>query len=87
MDDHLILQELIELLESYGIRTRIEALNESNGGLCTINGEKILFLNTYDQSKEQAAVCVDAVLKAIDIEAIYIKPEIRTFIEKRINMH
>jgi hypothetical protein len=87
LDDHLILEELIGLLESNGIRTRVEDLNESNGGLCTINGEKILFLNTHYQSDELAICCADAVLKVVDIEAVYIKPEIRAFIEKQINIH
>lgn len=84
MNNHLIMEELLGLLESHGIKTRKDALNESTGGLCKINGEQILFLDKDAQTDRLTALCADAVIKLIDIDTIYLKPETREFIERRI---
>jgi hypothetical protein len=62
---------------------RREELGGNGGGLCTLKGEDVFFLDTQASSAETATLCADAVLKRIDIEAIFIKPEVREFIEKQ----
>jgi len=81
MNEQQILDELLELLSSGGVTVRSEALGGSGGGLCTIKGQKIFFLDTQASSGETAVVCAEAVSKTVDIDNVYIRPEVRQFIE------
>lgn len=81
MNEQQILDELLELLQSGGVAVRSEALGGSGGGLCTIKGQKIFFLDTQASSGETAVVCAEAVSKTVDIDNVYIRPEVRQFIE------
>ncbi len=81
MNEQRILEELLALLEANGVTIRREPLGGSGGGLCTVKGEQIFFVDTQAASAEMAAVCAEAVPKAVDIEKIYIRPEVRQFIE------
>jgi hypothetical protein len=81
MNEQRILEELIMLLESNGINIRREPLAGGAGGLCTVAGRHIFFLDTQASSVEVASAAAEAVLKLIDIESIYLRPEIRQFIE------
>jgi hypothetical protein len=81
MNEQRILEELLALLEANGVTVRHEALGGGAGGLCTLKGEHIFFADTQCSTAEVAAVAAEAVRKVVDIEAIYIRPEIRQFIE------
>jgi hypothetical protein len=81
MDKQRILQELLGLLEANAVAIRNEPLGGSGGGLCTVKGQRIFFLDTQATSAEMAATCAEAVAKVVDIEKIYIRPEVRRFIE------
>ncbi|MHC4185507.1 MAG: hypothetical protein ACYSR4_06195 [Planctomycetota bacterium] len=85
MNKQRILEELLALLEANGIAIRSEPLGGSGGGLCTVKGERIFFVDTQATSAEMAATCAEAVAKVVDIEGIYIRPEIREFIERHKN--
>ncbi|MHC4396255.1 MAG: hypothetical protein ACYS1A_11440 [Planctomycetota bacterium] len=85
MNKQQILEDLVVLLEQNGVTIRSEPLAGSGGGLCTIKGEKNFFVDTQASSAEMAAVCAQAVAKAVDIEHIYIRPEVRQFIEEYIS--
>ena len=85
MNQQNILEELLALLEANGVAIRNEPLAGSGGGLCTIKGESIFFVDTQATAAETAAVCAEAVSKMVDIESVYIKPEVREFIEKHCN--
>ncbi len=84
MNKQRIVEELLALLEQSGVTIRSEPLAGSGGGLCTIKGEKIFFVDTQASPAEMAAVCADAVSKVVDVEALYIRPEVRQFIENHI---
>ena len=84
MDEHAILEEILGLLEANSVKTRREPLGGSGGELCKIKGETVLFLDTQSQPSELAALCAEAVPKVVDIEKVYIRPEVRKFIESRI---
>ena len=86
MNEQRILEELLVLLEANGVSIRDEPLGGSGGGLCMMKGENIFFRDTQASSAVAAVVCADAVLKVIDIEQIYIKPEVREFIENNSNI-
>ena len=85
MNEQRILEELLALLESNSVAIRDEPLGGSGGGLCSIKGEKIFFVDTQAPSEVVAAICAEAIPKVIDIEQVYIKPEVRQFIENHNN--
>ena len=85
MNEQRILEELLALLEANSIAIRNEPLVGSGGGLCTVKGEPIFFADTQASSAEVAALCAEAVSKTVDIEKIYIKPEVRQFIQNHSN--
>ena len=85
MDKQTILDEMLELLELNGVQIRTEPLGGAAGGLCSIKGKKTFFLDTQAQIIDTLEACADAVAKTVDIEKIYIKPQIRQFIESYIN--
>ena len=82
MNTQRILEELLALLEASGVTIRNEPLGGSGGGLCTMKGRKLFFVDTQASPAEMAAICAEAVAKAVDIENIYVLPEVREFIEK-----
>ncbi|MCP4714540.1 MAG: hypothetical protein GY868_05430 [Deltaproteobacteria bacterium] len=84
MNHHLLLEELTGLIESCGVSTRRENLDESCGGLCTISGEKILFLDAHAAPEDLTHLCADVLARIIDIETIYLKPQTRLYIEQHI---
>jgi hypothetical protein len=81
MNDQRILEELLALLEANGVTIRNEPLGGSGGGLCTVKGEHMFFVDTQATSAQMAATCAEAVAKLLDIETIYVRPEVRQFIE------
>lgn len=81
MNDHEILQQLITLLEENGVQIRSEPLGGSGGGLCQIRGNNIFFVDTQAPSAESAALCAQAVGRMVNIESIYLRPEIRQYVE------
>jgi len=83
MDEQRILEELLGLLEAGNVKIRREPLGGGGGGFCTVKGEPTLFLDTEASAGESAAVCAEAVLKTVDIDSIYIRPEVRRFLESR----
>jgi len=82
MNKQEILEELLEILEANHVTVRNEPLGGCGGGLCIIKGERIFFVDTEAQSADTAALCAEAVLKLVDIEKIYVKPEVRSFVEE-----
>ena len=81
MNEQNILDELLVLLESNGVTIRNEPLGGSGGGLCTIKGQRIFFVDNQASSAVSAAMCAEAVSKVVDVEQIYVKPQVRQFIE------
>ncbi|MDI6447895.1 hypothetical protein [Anaerobaca lacustris] len=82
MNEQRILDELVALLTGGGVVIRAEPLGGAGGGLCSVRGQHVFFLDTQAGSGESAALCAEAVAKVLDIESIYIRPEVRRFIEE-----
>jgi len=82
MNEQDILQELLGLLEANGVQIRTEPLGGSGGGLCTIKGQHFFFVDSQASAAESAVLCAEAVWKLVDIDTIYIKPQVRQFIEE-----
>lgn len=81
MDTHKILDDLIALLDSHGVKIRMEYLDESPGGLCRLHETNILFLDKNAGADHQIQICAGAILKLIDIATVYLKPEVRNLLE------
>jgi len=75
------LEELIALLETSNVKIRNEPLGGSGGGLCSMKGEQIFFVDTQAPTADVAVLCAEVVKKVVDIEKLYIKPQVRQFIE------
>jgi len=84
MNEQTILEELLALLEGNRVKIRSEPLGGRGGGLAVMKGENIFFVDTEAPNAEVAALCADAVAKLLDIEAIYLRPEVRQFIERHM---
>lgn len=85
MNRQVLLEQLIELLESAKVQVRKESLGGSGGGLCNIKGQNIFFVDIEAPLGDVAAKCAEAVGQFVDIDSIYIKPAVREFIEKNIS--
>jgi hypothetical protein len=85
MNEQRILEELLELLKTNNVTIRSEPLGGSGGGLCIVKGQTIFFVDTQASSAEAVVTCAEAVAKIVNVEEIYIKPEVRQFIENHSN--
>ena len=85
MTDQRILEELLHLLEANAVKVRNEPLGGSGGGLCTVKGQRIFFVDTQAPSGEIAVLCAEAVAKLLDLETVYVRPEVRQYIERHCN--
>ena len=84
MNEQMILEELLGILEANGVVIRSEPMGGSGGGLCSVKGERIFFVDTQASSAEVAALCAEALCTVTDIDKVYIKPEVRQFIENHV---
>ena len=84
MDDDVILNYLEELAEKLEILVRDENINieesSSSGGLCRIEGQYVIILNSKASMKEKIQVMITA-LQQFDLRDMYIKPVIRELLD------
>jgi hypothetical protein len=83
MNEQRILEELLALLEANDVKIRNEPLGGRGGGLVAVKGENIFFVDTEATGADVAGLCAEAVVQLLDIETIYLRPEVRQFIESR----
>ncbi len=84
MNEQELLDELLTILQSNGIEIRREPLGGNGGGLCTLKSKKVFFVDTQAPSNETAGLCGEAISKNFDTEEVYLKPQIREFIQEYI---
>jgi len=84
MDSLQILDELMRLLEAHGVTIRMEFLDESQGGLCRVGEKQVLFLDRCSRENTLAALCAKALATVADIESMYLRPEVRAFVEEQL---
>ena len=82
MNTEQILDDLMALLGETELDIRSEPMGGSGGAMCCIKEKNVLFLDSQASDMETAALCANALSKIVDIENIYIRPEVRCFIEK-----
>jgi hypothetical protein len=81
MNEQRILEELLALLEANQVKIRSEPLGGRGGGLASMKGERLFFVDTEAAGADVAALCAEAVLKLVDIETVYLRPEVRMFLD------
>ncbi len=81
MTEQAILEELLSLLEANRVKIRSEPLGGRGGGLAMMKGQNVFFVDTEAPSAEVATLCAEAVIKLTNVETIYLRPEVRQFIE------
>ena len=82
MEDRQMLQELEALLEALDVQVRHESLGDVPGGICTVNGRWCMFLDPFMQIADQARLCAEGIIKKADIDTLYLKPEVRRYLEQ-----
>jgi len=82
MNTQQILDELVHILETNGVHVRTESLAGQGGGLCTMQGKHIMFVDSEAPTLDAAAACAAAIREVVDIEQFYIVPQVRQFIEQ-----
>jgi len=81
MDTREIFEDLVALLEQDGVDVRRQAMG-GGGGFCRIKGKGVFFVDTECSILEMTAICSRAVNELIDIESIYLRPQVRLYLEK-----
>jgi hypothetical protein len=82
MDTERIRDELLELLTGQGIMVRFEAMGGSGDGLCTLKDRQVFFVDTQSSPLENAISAAHAVARHVPIDSIYLRPQVREFVEK-----
>lgn len=82
MDEKGILEYLLVLLEANHVAIRTEPMGGGGGGLCKFKNRAIFFVDSEASTADSAVLAARAVTEIVDLEAIYIVPQIRDFLEK-----
>ena len=85
MDNKSILDDLLDILEKNNVKIRKDSLGGGGSGLCRIKDKYIFFADMDSSAYEIAVSCAKAVGQVVDIESIYIKPQVRSFIEQNVS--
>jgi hypothetical protein len=85
MDNKSILDDLLDMLEKHNVKIRKDSLGGGGSGFCRIKDKYIFFADMDSSAYEIAVICAKAVSQVVDVESIYIKPEVRSFIEQNLN--
>lgn len=87
MDQNAIKDELEELIKSFGVQIRCEAIKQDEdlvnvvGGLCLLRGEYVLIINSKVTTMERINTLATA-LKHFDLDQIYLRPVLRELLDK-----
>lgn len=83
MTERQILEEIVRVLEAHGVEVRHEGLGGSAGGLCTIHGRAVLFLDDQAPVEDLLDLCAKAMMRVVDLETCYLRPQVRQAMEGR----
>ena len=87
MDENTVIEQLEELIRSFGIQIRHEAIKQDEdsinvvGGLCLLKGEYVLIINSKSTKVERINTLATA-LKHFDLDQIYLRPVLRELLDK-----
>jgi hypothetical protein len=87
MDENIIIDQLEELAEKFGIQIRYEPIKQDEdlvrvvGGLCILKGEYVLIIDSKAAMRDQIRTLAEAITH-FDLDQIYIKPALRELLGK-----
>ena len=87
MDQNTIIVELEELIKSFGVQIRCEAIKQDEdlinvvGGPCLLRGEYILIINSKTTTMDRIRTLATA-LKHFDLDQIYLRPVLRELLDR-----
>ena len=87
MDENSIIEQLEELVKSFGIRIRSEPIKQDEdlvrvvGGLCLLRGKYVLIINSKASAMDRIWTLATA-LKHFDLDRIYLRPVLRELLDK-----
>jgi hypothetical protein len=87
MDENTIIEQLEELIKSFGVQIRREPIKQNEdlvkviGGLCLLRGEYILIINSKVTTMDRIMTLATA-LKHFDLDQIYLRPVLRELLDK-----
>jgi len=87
MDEITIINQLEELIKSFGVQIRHEAIKQDEdlvkvvGGLCLLRGEYIFIINSKVTTMDRIMALATA-LKHFDLDRIYLRPVLRELLDK-----
>lgn len=87
MDENTISEQLEELIKSFGIQIRHEAIKQDEdlvnvvGGLCLLRGKYVLIINSKATTMDRIKTLATA-LKHFDLDQIYLRPLLRELLDK-----
>ena len=82
MEEHIILNQLLDLAERVGIEIRRVALDGNGGGLCRLRDKQVLFVDTAATVSDQIACAAEGLGPLEDIDNCYILPQVREILEQ-----
>jgi hypothetical protein len=87
MDENIIIEQLEELIERFGVQIRHEAIEQDEdsvnivGGLCLLKGEYVLIINSKATIRDKIKT-LGMALKQFDHDQIYMRPVLRELLER-----
>ena len=75
--------EILDLLSRLGVDVRQERLGGAGGGLCTIRGKSVLFLDLDADLATLTTGCLDVLADLSEVDSLYVSPALRERIEQR----
>ena len=87
MDENTIIDQLEELIKSFGVQIRHEAIKQDEdsvkvvGGLCLLRGEYVLIISSKATTMDRIKTLATA-LKHFDLDHIYLRPVFRELLDK-----
>jgi hypothetical protein len=87
MDENTIIEQLEEIIKSFGIQIRSEAIKQDEdlvkvvGGLCLLRGEYVLIINSKATTMDRIKTLATA-LKHFDLGLIYLRPVLRELLDR-----
>lgn len=82
MDQQQVIDDLLDLLAMQQVEIRREPMGGSGGGLCHFQEKSVFFLDTEATPGETTDQCVEAVKRLVDIDIIYLRPQVRQVLER-----
>jgi hypothetical protein len=87
MDENTIIDQLEELIKSFGVQIRREPIKQDEdlvkvvGGLCLLRGEYVLIINSKATIEDKIRA-LGMALKHFDHEKIYMLPVLRELLDR-----